>query len=187
MTAGGGWLVIQRRINGSIDFNRYWSEYEEGFGNLPVDGEDTTGEFWIGLRSLHCLTSQGQWELRIDYMFPNKTKGYLSYHHFRVGPASDDYRLSISGYSGNTTDPSNSTRMMNGMKFTTRDRDNDQWYNNNCAVHHAGGNASGWWYDDCSHINPNHQYNHRQSAYLNGQWYSLPFIETKIRLLNCNL
>ena len=187
VTAGGGWLVIQRRIDGSIDFNRYWSEYEEGFGNLPVDGEDTTGEFWIGLRSLHCLTSQGQWELRIDYMFPNKTKGYLSYRHFRVGPASDDYRLSISGFSGNTTDPSNSTRMMNGMKFTTRDRDNDQWYNNNCAVHHAGGNASGWWYDDCSHINPNHQYNHRQSAYLNGQWYSLPFIETKIRLLNCNL
>ena len=23
--------------NGSVDFNRYWSEYEEGFGNLPVD------------------------------------------------------------------------------------------------------------------------------------------------------
>ena len=92
VTAGGGWLVIQRRIDGSVDFNRYWSEYEEGFGNLPVDDEDTTGEFWIGLRSLHCLTSQGHWELRIDYILSNKTKGYLSYHHFRVGPASDDYR-----------------------------------------------------------------------------------------------
>ena len=41
VTAGGGWLVIQRRINGSVDFNRYWSEYEEGFGNLPDNDKDT--------------------------------------------------------------------------------------------------------------------------------------------------
>ena len=101
VTAGGGWLVIQKRINGSVDFNRYWSEYEEGFGNLPDDDKDTTGEFWIGLRSLHCLTSHRQWELRIDYMLKGKTKGYLSYHHFRVRSASDDYQLSISGFSGN--------------------------------------------------------------------------------------
>ena len=186
VTAGGGWLVIQRRIDGSVDFNRYWSEYEEGFGNLPDDDKDTTGEFWIGLRSLHCLTSQGQWELRIDYMFPNKTKGYLSYHYFRVGPASDDYQLSISGLSGNTTDPV-SIKMLNGMKFTTRDRDNDNWPWYNCAVRHASGNAGGWWYNDCSHINPNHQYNHSHSVHLNGQWHSLPFIEIKIRPLNCNL
>ena len=186
VTAGGGWLVIQRRIDGSVDFNRYWSEYEEGFGNLPDDDKDTTGEFWIGLRSLHCLTSQGQWELRIDYMFPNKTKGYLSYHHFRVGPGSDDYRLSISGFSGNTTDLF-SIKMINGMKFTTRDRENDNWPDHNCAVHHAGGNVGGWWYNDCSYINPNHQFNHSHSVRLNSQWYSLPFIEIKSRPLNCNL
>ena len=187
VTAGGGWLVIQRRIDGSVDFNRYWSEYEEGFGNLPDDDKDTTGEFWIGLRSLHCLTSQGQWELRIDYMFPNKTKGYFFYPYFRVGPASDDYQLSISGYIGNISDPiCTSLRIINGMKFTTRDRDNDQW-DRNCAVNHASGNAGGWWYSSCSHINPNHQYNHRHSAYLNGQWHSLSFIEIKVRPLNCNL
>ena len=188
VTAGGGWLVIQRRIDGSVDFNRYWSEYEEGFGNLPDDDKHTTGEFWIGLRSLHCLTSQGQWELRIDYMFPNKTKGYLFYPYFRVGPASDDYQLSISGFSGNTTDPF-STKMINGMKFTTRDRDNDNWHEDNCAVHvqHAGGNAGGWWYSSCSHIHPNHQYNHSHSVRFHSQWYSLPFIEIKSRPLNCNI
>ena len=185
VTAGGGWLVIQRRIDGSVDFNRYWSEYEEGFGNLPVDDKDTTGEFWIGLRSLHCLTSQGQWELRIDYMLSNKTKGYLSYHQFRVGSASDDYQLSISGFSGNTTDPINSDHSVNIIKFTTRDQDNDKW-GLNCAVHYRGGNAGGWWYNSCSQTYPNHQYNHKYSVYLSGQWYSLPFIEIKIRPLNCN-
>ena len=138
VTAGGGWLVIQRRIDGSVDFNRNWSEYEEGFGNLPDDDKDTTGEFWIGLRSLHCLTNREQWELHIDYMFPNKTKGYLSYHHFRVGPASDDYRLSISRFSGNTTDPITGVHSLNHMKFTTRDRDNDK-SSFNCAV------LGPWW------------------------------------------
>ena len=159
VTAGGGWLVVQRRIDGSVDFNRYWSEYEEGFGNLPDDDKDTTGEYWIGLRSLHCLTSQGHWELRIDYMFTNKTKGYLSYRHFRVGPASDDYRLSISRFSGNTPDPITGSYSVNGMKFTTRDRDNDKWSSHNCAVHYVG-NAGGWWHNSCSRIYPNHQYNH---------------------------
>ena len=188
-TAGGGWLVIQRRIDGSIDFNRYWSEYEEGFGNLPVDDEDTTGEFWIGLRSLQCLTSQGHWELRIDYTLSNKTKGYLSYHHFRVGPASDDYRLSISGFSGNTTDPvtASGALNLNGMKFTTRDRDNDKWNGNTCGVHNAGYNAGGWWYNACSYMFLNNQYNHIISIVLNGQWHRLPFIEIKIRPVNCNI
>ena len=185
VTAGGGWLVIQRRIDGSVDFNRYWSEYEEGFGNLPDDDKDTTSEFWIGLRSLHCLTSHGQWELRIDYMLSNGTKGYLSYHHFRVGPASDDYQLSISGFSGNTTDPFMS-HPINNMKFTTRDRDNDKW-SLNCAVNNGGNNAGGWWYNACSNIHPNHQYNHRVSVLFNNQWHSLPFIEIKIRPLKCKL
>ena len=117
-------------------------------------------------------------------MFLNKTKGYLSYHHFRVGPPSDDYQLSISGFSGNTTDPI-SIRIINGMKFTTRDRDNDPW-GINCAVNHGGGNAGGWWYNDCSHINLNHQFNHSYSVFLNDQWHSLPFIEIKSRPLNCN-
>ena len=186
VTAGGGWLVIQRRIDGSVDFHRYWSEYEEGFGNLPDDDKDTTGEFWIGLRSLHCLTSHGQWELRIDYMLRNKTKGYLSYRHFRVGPASDDYQISISGFSGNTTNPIAYVDPINNMKFTTRDRDNDKWTTHNCAVHNIG-SAGGWWYNSCSKTFPNHQYNNYYSIHLNGQWYPLPFIEIKIRSFNCKL
>jgi len=53
VTNGGGWLVIQRRQDGSVDFDRNWVEYEEGLGSL-------NGELWYGLHLLHCLTNQGQ-------------------------------------------------------------------------------------------------------------------------------
>ena len=173
---GGGWLVFQRRQDGSVDFNRVWVEYKEGFGSL-------TGEFWYELCPLHCLTNQGQWKLRIDFTFTNGTKSYLSYNNFAVGPANSQYQLSISGFTGITTDPF-STYDNNGMKFTTKDRDNDQW-SKNCAVDYVSGNAGGWWYKFYSNIYPNHQYNHTYSLYVNGKNHPLPFIEMKIKPYKC--
>ena len=175
VTDGGGWLVVQRRQDGSVDFNRGWVEYEEGFGSL-------TGEFWYGLRPLHCLTNQGQWQLRIDFTFTNGTKSYLSYKSFSVGPANSQYQLSISGFTGVTTDPF-AGLPINGMKFTTKDRDNDIWAKN-CAVSEHGGNAGGWWYRDCAWIVLNHRYKHTLIVF-NGLWYSLPFIEMKIKPVIC--
>ena len=63
-TGGGGWLVIQRRKDGTVDFNRDWVDYEDGFGSL-------SGEFWFGLHGIRTMTSWGQWELCIDYTFIN--------------------------------------------------------------------------------------------------------------------
>ena len=64
-TTDGGWTVIQRRKDGSVDFNRPWSDYEKGFGVL-------NGEFWYGLKNMNCLTQTGQWEMRVDFEFKNK-------------------------------------------------------------------------------------------------------------------
>ena len=174
VTDGGGWLVVQRRQDGSVDFNRSWVEYEEGFGSL-------TGEFWYGLRPLHCLTNQGQWQLRIDFTFTNGTKSYLSYKSFSVGSANSQYQLSISGFTGITTDPFTGISL-NGMKFTTKDRDNDKYSGGNCAS--IGG---GWWYNFCSYIQLNHQYKSLYSVHLNRKWHPLPFIEMKIKLITCNV
>ena len=177
VTDGGGWLVVQRRQDGSVDFNRGWVEYEEGFGSL-------TGELWYGLHPLHCLTNQGKWQLRIDFTFTNGTKSYVSYNSFSIGPANSQYQLSISGFTGVTTDPF-TTHPLNGMKFTTKDRDNDNW-SSNCAVSGHGDSTGGWWHNRCSHVHVNHQYNHSDSMYLNGAYYSLPFIEMKIKPITCN-
>ena len=186
LTDGGGWLVIQRRKDGSENFHRFWWEYEMGFGSL-------TGEFWFGLNALHCLTSQGQWELRIDLKLTNGTIIYLSYKKFAVGPASEQYPLTISGFTGYTTDPFNSHlkptstgNAINTMKFTTRDQDNDRW-STNCALNHGVDyKAGGWWYNACTYIIANGPYNNKHRIYLNGQWESPPFMEIKIKPKNCS-
>lgn len=46
---------LQRRLDGSVDFNRNWTEYVSGFGDL---GQDT--EFWLGLENIHKLTDQSR-------------------------------------------------------------------------------------------------------------------------------
>ena len=39
----GAWLVFQRRVDGSEDFNRTWDEYRDGFGRVS-----SSTEFWLG-------------------------------------------------------------------------------------------------------------------------------------------
>ena len=178
VTAGGGWLVVQWRQDGSVDSNRGWVDYEDGFGSL-------TGELWYGLRPLHCLTNQGQWEMRIDFTLTDGTKRYLSYALFKIGPASCNYQLSISGYKGNASSDPFSSQPLNGMPFTTKDRDNDNNLGKNCAVQHASGNSGGWWYNSCSCIHLNHQYKDSYGIRISGSWKATSFTEMKIRPLNC--
>ena len=179
LTDGGGWLVVQRRKNGTENFHRGWNDYERGFGSL-------TDELWYGLRALHCLTKKGQWEMRIDFTYNNGTKSYLHYNSFRVGPAADMYRLSISGFTGITpTDPF-TEYPINGQRFTTFDRDNDE-SSGNCGAN-AGGNETpgGWWYKNCFLINLNYNYDESYGLmHIAGAWYSPELVEMKIRPVNC--
>ena len=178
-TADGGWTVIQRRKDGSVDFNRTWSDYEKGFGDL-------NGEFWFGLKNMHCLTQTGKWELRVDFEFENKIRSYLHYNMFKVGSATDEYPLTISGFTGITpTDPF-SAHPHNGMKFTTYDNDNDKDPSGNCAVVGKAKGSGGWWYNKCWNINLNYQYNPAQYGFIGlDTWRNPRWIEMKIRPLNC--
>ena len=176
---GGGWLVVQRRKDGSVSFDRGWTEYEEGFGDL-------NGEFWYGLRPLNCLTSQGQWELRIDLTHSNGTKTYLHYKKFAVGSASDKYTLQISQFTGiYPVDPFNA-HPLNNMKFTTKDNDNDLHSSENCAINGDNGNGNGWWYNICSIIYLNQKYSSKPRIRPYTQWQSYLFTEMKIRPFDCN-
>ena len=170
-TTTGGWIVIQRNKKDSlVNFNRNWTDYEKGFGDLNT-------EFWYGLESMHCLTQRGQWEMRVDYQKNDKTWSYAHYNQFSVGSASEEYPLSVGGYSGvnlNLFLPTSRNDILNQMKFTTPDNDNDK-DSNNCGIEYK----NGWWYNRCAYVNINHQ----------PPYYYYPatalFTEMKIRPRNC--
>jgi len=136
---------------------------------------------------MHCLTSKGNWELRIDFTMTNGTKSFMHYNHFRVGPATDKYRLSISGFTGITPTDLFTAHLLNGQQFSTRDRDNDGSSNRHCALNGHGSTApGGWWYNNCFYINLNYNYGGPIGfIFLGG--YSPPFIEMKIRPSNCKI
>ncbi|KAK3757363.1 hypothetical protein RRG08_058220 [Elysia crispata] len=50
-TDSGGWLVIQRRAAGDVDFYKDWSSYRDGFGS-------PTGDHWLGNKAIHEQTDQ---------------------------------------------------------------------------------------------------------------------------------
>nr|XP_016994399.2 angiopoietin-related protein 7-like [Drosophila takahashii] len=134
-----GWIVVLRRQDGSVDFERSWKEYKDGFGNL-------TGEFFIGLEKLHHLTKRKPHELYIKIMDVNGDVGYARYDNFQVSNEESLYKLdSVGTYSGNAGD---SLTYSKDKHFTTIDRDNDGRSSENCAQIRSGG---GWWYDNCSY------------------------------------
>ena len=138
-TDGGGWLVFQRRQDGSVDFNRDWVDYKVGFG-------ETSGEFWLGNDYLHSLTRDKQ-ELRVDLMNFEGNTAYARYSTFTVASESEKYALTVTGYSGTAGD---SLEYHNGNNFSTKDRDNDK-----CSCFCAMARMSAWWYNRCNYSNLN--------------------------------
>ncbi|XP_064553640.1 ficolin-2-like [Drosophila montana] len=161
--AGSGWTVIQRRLDGSVNFNRNWAEYRQGFGNLD-------GEFFIGLEKLHLMTKSQKHELYIHLEDFENQHHNARYSEFLIDDEATSYMLRILGeYSGNAGDW---LTQHNNTIFSTPDMDNE------CAMLYE----SGWWYHNCSLCNLNGLYttNEDQPGIT---WYSLSvkFVQMMIR------
>ncbi|CAF3719949.1 unnamed protein product [Rotaria sp. Silwood1] len=90
------WLLIQNRQTNSINFNRSWIEYRQGFGNI-INQTD----FWIGNENLYWLTNNYQCRLRIELTdWYNETRIAI-YESFRILNHKEDYRIQMSEYIGN--------------------------------------------------------------------------------------
>nr|XP_046248890.1 angiopoietin-related protein 3 isoform X2 [Scatophagus argus] len=143
MGSDGSSTVIQRRVDGSVDFDQTWNNYERGFGDLEKD-------FWLGLKKIHSFAQQGAYILRIELEDWKEEKHWAEYHFSVEGP-SKDYTLHVSHFSGDLPDAmANST----GMRFSTKDRNYDLHRSTNCTRNYTGG----WWLKDCGEANLNGRY-----------------------------
>ena len=117
----------------SYFFKRPWTQFQPPFGNL-------SSQYWIGLEKLHQL-SLGNCSVRFDLQITSGTWFYADYSKFIVGNVADEYRLNITGYSGDAGDAMSSH---NGQRFSTYDNDNDDSVNNCAAL-----NSGGFWFGHC--------------------------------------
>ncbi|XP_037713031.1 angiopoietin-related protein 7-like [Drosophila subpulchrella] len=175
-----GWLTIQKRFDGSENFDRPWKDYKEGIGNIR-------GEFFIGLEKLHVMTRERPHELYIKLGKVNGSTGYAHYDDFKIGSELESYVLSIGTYNGTVGDSLDYHR---NQKFTTFDRDNDEDKEFNCAENEWGG----WWYKNCAYSKLNGMFyregqtrDNKTDGIFWGTWhdkdwtYSLTFVEMMIR------
>ncbi|XP_038068973.1 angiopoietin-related protein 2-like [Patiria miniata] len=86
--SGKGYIVFQRRQDGSVRFNRTWQEYAEGFGDL-------TGEFWLGNQKLRSLTRNREWELVITLRALDGDEARVRYEEFKIYSSESSYRLLV--------------------------------------------------------------------------------------------
>ncbi|XP_073697815.1 microfibril-associated glycoprotein 4-like [Garra rufa] len=140
----GQWTVIQRRMDGSVNFYRPWNQYKRGFGNVE-------SEYWLGLENMYQLTRNRKYMLRVDLEDFAGRKGFALYSSFSVDCETDGYKLHVSGFKdGGAGD---SLTHHNNQKFTTFDKDQDI-HEKNCARLYLGA----FWYAGCYHANINGVY-----------------------------
>jgi len=134
-------LLIQQNVDGSNFFNRSWAEFKVGF-------KDSRGNYWLGNEPLHQLTVNGRYKLRVDLHNTRGSWYWAEYRGVAVLSEANSYKLMVSGYTGDCSDELSS---QGAMDFTTYDRDNDWWFQGNCAVWNGGG----FWYKSCGDANVN--------------------------------
>ncbi|XP_054483061.1 microfibril-associated glycoprotein 4-like [Anoplopoma fimbria] len=174
---GGGWTVIQRRMDGSVNFYRPWDQYKLGFGSA-------VGEHWLGLDNIHYLTHNKKYELLVEMEDFDGKKVFARYSQFSVGAECDGFVLKVSGFTNGGAGDSLSYH--SGQKFTTFDKDQDS-NAENCAKRYLGA----FWYNTCHSSNPNgvYRWGADNTVYAVGvEWslwkghgYSLKAISMKIR------
>ncbi|XP_051242624.1 microfibril-associated glycoprotein 4-like [Dicentrarchus labrax] len=143
-TDGGRWTVFQRRLDGTESFFRPWSHYKTGFGKVA-------GEYWLGLENILLLSMRKKNELRVDMEDWEGGKVFAQYSSFSIDTENAGYQLHVGSFTGGSA--GDSLVNNNNMKFTTFDKDQDQW-DKNCAQHFLGG----FWYNACHEANPNGMY-----------------------------
>jgi hypothetical protein len=128
----------------------------KGWYSGQPDG--TLDAFWLGLEKMYQLIKSGNWHILL--MAKHKTGTYaekwskLVYDHFQIGDKASGYKLTFGAKPKKENSRESSLfHYQKNMKFSTKDRDNDE-SSYNCAAHSIHGRGR-WWYKTCSIINLN--------------------------------
>ncbi|XP_065756046.1 angiopoietin-2 isoform X4 [Phocoena phocoena] len=159
-TAGGGWTIIQRREDGSVDFQRTWKEYKVGFGN-------PSGEHWLGNEFVSQVANQKRYVLKIHLKDWEGNEAYSLYDHFYLSSEELNYRIHLKGLTGTAGKISSISQP--GNDFSTKDADNDK-----CICKCSQMLTGGWWFDACGPSNLNGMYypQRQNTNKFNGiKWY----------------
>ncbi|XP_046581860.1 ryncolin-1-like [Haliotis rubra] len=127
-----------------------WTDYKSGFTHSNC-------YMWLGLEKVYALTSVKAYSLYMLLKRFDTSPGQVSYNAFSVGDEASEYRLSVSGFTGdgvfgdrfNLGDPATT---LDGSHFCAKDHCNNSV--NPCAEWHRGA----WWNRlDVCQTNPHHQ------------------------------
>ena len=177
-TEGGGWTVFQRRQDGSVEFNRTWSDYKDGFGDIE-------GEFWFGNENIYDLTKPSFAPKKSQLLINMRMKDakdstvFVKYNRFEIMDEALKYKLAISGFTGNVTVNPKGLDYNSYMKFSTFDSDNDRFDKGHCGK----SNGAGWWYGFCTYVNLNAAYKFVSVSSRSITWHTKQpiFVEMKTR------
>ncbi|XP_058464738.1 angiopoietin-related protein 2-like [Malaya genurostris] len=165
---GGGWMVIQKRQDGSVNFNRSISDYRNGFGNVR-------GEYWLGLEKLNQLTRRSNYQLLILMEDFYNQKYHAWYNYFKVDSKAAGYRLRIGSFLQGTGD---ALSVYNNEVFVTYDMSLSYAY---CARQRGGGFWHYGCYTDTNRNNLNGIYGYRNDEEQGIWWGGLPKILTSLK------
>ncbi|XP_033955313.1 angiopoietin-related protein 5 [Pseudochaenichthys georgianus] len=156
---GGGWTVMQRRIDGLTDFKRPWADYADGFGHLA-------GEHWLGLKKVFHIVNQKEtrFQLQVALVSQDDVTSYASYDDFHLDSETQFFSIHLGRYSGSAGDAFRGYDQdlnQDTAPFSASDVDNDGCnpscsFDNrtveSCSAQH---NNTGWWFNQCGLANLN--------------------------------
>ncbi|KAK6170378.1 hypothetical protein SNE40_018787 [Patella caerulea] len=114
-------ILVRDTKCSTVNFNRTWEEYRDGFG-------DASGEHWIGLTKFHQMSMERSFRLNVFAIYSSSyqtAQGY--YDTFSISDFSDGFKLQISSYFSHPTetcgDAWTASVNINNMPFSTYDND----------------------------------------------------------------
>lgn len=151
--------MIQRRLNGSVDFNQPWEAYKDGFGDpqgqwfsgsqsqgrregrrsIPPDRMTSSdaGEFWLGLEKMHSITGDRGSQMAVQLQDWDGNAKLLQFP-IHLGGEDTAYSLQLTEPTASELGATNVSPNGLSLPFSTWDQDHDLRGDLNCAKSLSG-------------------------------------------------